>query len=179
MNCNYIVKLISTTLQQYCLLFLALFVLFLTGCPAQIDTINKTDAHPANSNYSFVVWKHEIPEKLPAGMTITVPMTIINNGLKAWESTPDKPYFVSYHWKHPGGRFNAEMFWGLRSPLPEFVGSGELVNIEFQLNVPEVAKYYDLTIDIVQGTSFVREEVSWFEELGWKTYDLRLEAVAE
>jgi hypothetical protein len=154
-------------------------VLILIACPARIEEVNLSDARPSEVDYSFVIWTHEIPDKIPAGQVTTASITLINNGRLPWISTGEKPYALSYHWKHPGGRFNSDMFWGERTLLPPVVGTGEMVTVDFAIVPPAQAKYYDLTIDIVRGKGRERDKASWFEELGWMTYNIRLEVVEQ
>jgi hypothetical protein len=144
------------------------------SCPPAVEDVNVREAIPSGIDYSFVIWRIDLPGKIPAGKTISVPVELLNNGNKPWLDDGE-PYFLSYHWKHPGGQFNREMFWGLRTPIPTPVGAGELIDFEMKIAAPTEAKYYDITIDIVRGASNVREEVFWFEEGGWKTHDKRIE----
>lgn len=157
---------------------LAVLALSAVGCGQRPENLDLAAAHPSGQDYSFAVWKAEIPAKLPAGAVTMARVSLINNGSKPWISTEDQPYSLSYHWKHPGGRFTSDMFWGERSPLPAYVGIGEMVTVEFAIRAPEMAKYYDITLDIVRGKGRDRNSVAWFEELGWHTFDLRLEVVA-
>ncbi len=152
---------------------LAATALLATSCPSRVEDVNVREAEASGIDYSFVVWKIELPEEMTAGGEISVPVEILNNGKSAW---PDdgEPFFLSYHWKHPGGQFNREMFWGERTLLPGPVGPGEIVAVEMKIAAPSQAKYYDITIDIVRGASLEREEVFWFEEGGWPTFNKRM-----
>ena len=151
--------------------------LLCTSCPAQIEDVNVAGAVQSDIDYSFVVWRIDLPASIPAGQMLRLPVQILNNGRKAWKGE-DAPYFLSYHWKHPGGQFNSEMFWGARTPLPDAVGQGEIFALELLVTAPADPKYYDLIIDVVRGDGFERGEVYWFEEGGGQTHDVRLKVVA-
>ena len=153
--------------------------LLLPACTPQIGSENVGAAQRSDIDYSFVIWQIEMPAKLPAGEITEVPVTLINTGNSPWIGTEEKPFFLSYHWKHPGGRFNSDMFWGERTELPRRVGTGQMVTVNMIVKAPEQAKYYDIVIDIVHGRGRERSAVSWFEETGWRTHNLRVEAVAQ
>lgn len=164
-------------LRQISILAPAIAALALASlsCPAVLEDVNVEQARPSGIDYSFAVWRIEMPEKLPAGRLVRIHVELINNGRRAWLRDSGDPYFLSFHWKHPGGRI--ERFWGERTPLPTPVGPGEIVAVEMALRTPEVPKYYDITIDIVRGLGEDRDSVYWFEEHGWRTHDLRVEVV--
>jgi len=155
------------------LIALAASALLATSCPSSIEDVNVREAKASGLDYSFVVWRASLPAEMPAGELVGVPVEILNNGRNAWLDDGE-PFFLSYHWKHPGGQFNSSMFWGERTPLPGPVGPGEIVSLEMKILAPAQAKYYDLTIDMVRGASRVRNEVFWFEEGGWQTFNRRI-----
>lgn len=157
---------------------LTAIVMVCLGCPAEMGQENIGEAKPHANKFNFIVWKAEFPKEIVVDSEITVPVILLNNGTEAWDVSKDKPLFLSYHWKHPGGRFDSKMFWGLKNPLPAYVGVNELIEVEMKIKAPDKPKYYDLIVDIVRGNSEIRDEVSWFEEAGGKTCDIRLEVLA-
>lgn len=154
---------------------LTALALFCLACPAQMGDENIGEAKPHDNNFNFALWKADIPVKMAVDTEVIVPVTILNNGTQPWDSSLDKPMFLSYHWKHPGGGFDSKMFWGIKTPLPPYVGVSELVQVEMKIKTPAKAKYYDLIVDIVKGDSEIRNEVVWLEELDGRTYDIRVE----
>lgn len=158
-----------------CITVLALLSI---SCPSRIENVNVADAKPSEQDYSFVIWKIELPQQIQAGETVTVPVELLNNGKKEWSSNGE-PYFISYHWRHPGGQYNSEMYWGEKTVLPTYVGSGELISVEMSIRAPEITKFFTLTIDVMRGRARDQETTFWFEERGQKTYDMLIEVVAQ
>jgi hypothetical protein len=154
------------------------------SCPSKMDDVNVREALPGGVDYSFVVWRIDLPEILPAGRELEVPVELINNGLRAWESEPGKRFRLSYHWKHPGGRLVADMFFGEQTPLPAFVFPGEMLKLDMHIKTPETPKFYDIVIDIVRvetGREHDRQSAFWFEEHDKRkkqAFDRRVEVVA-
>jgi hypothetical protein len=148
------------------------------SCPPAVEDVNVREAISSGLDYSFALWRVELPDEMTAGATIRVPIELLNNGGKPWFDEGE-PYFLSYHWKHPGGQFNREMFWGERTPIPTPVGTGELIRLEMVIKAPPEPKYYDITIDLVRGAGTEREEVFWFEEGGCHTFDRRIEVIGQ
>ncbi len=155
----------------------AVTTLFAISCPARVDDVNITEAKSSGIDYSFIVWKIDMPESLTAGETALVPVELINNGKKAWGNEVG-PYFLSYHWKHPGGQFDGEMFWGEKTELPTPIGPGEVVSVEMAVKAPQAPKFYVITIDIMRDRETDRQTGFWFEERGWKTFDMLIEVAA-
>ena len=146
------------------------------GCQAQFEPVLDADLEKnSDQDYAFYIWQLEFPEKIAAGESATVPLKVINVGQKSWSSENGKRYYISYHWKKPNGKFNAAMFRGKRSPLPAFVGPGELVESEISVDALSKPGLYALTIDIVYGAEAVSKKGMWFEAEGWKTHDLLVE----
>lgn len=147
----------------------------LASCGEQFSPYETKSLRFTSKPYAFAIIKENIPREIGPGESGSGPVTLINTGSQPWDSREGKPFFLSYHWKHPGGQFSGNMFWGVRTQLPEYVAPGEVITVDMNITALEQAKYYDLTIDIVRGAENIREETEWFEELGWKTHNLRVE----
>ena len=156
---------------------LTAMAMFCLACPSQMGNENIGEASPSENEYSFVIWEGKFPKKMPAGSQVTVPVTLLNNGSKPWDTSGGKPFLLSYHWKHPGGSFDSNMFWGIKTPLPPYVGVSELIKVDMVIKTPAKAKYYDLVVDIIRGDSMIRDEVIWLEEETGKAYEMRVEVV--
>ena len=156
---------------------LAVLAVITTSCPQTIEDVNVREAASSGLDYSFVIWRSELPEEMPAGATTTAKVEILNNGLQAWDDATG-PFYLSYHWKHPGGQFDREMFWGARTPLPSPVLPGQIVSVEMTIIALGAPKTYDLVIDVVRGDGYDEGSCYWFESGGWHTFNKRLRVLA-
>ena len=126
---------------------LAAFVAFTlaVGLPAAVAGADE---------YAFTLVAQSTPTELQAGSTVTVPLTLRNDGTVAW--VPGRSFHVAYHWSEPDGRV---VVWdGARSELPQEVVPGATVELDATLTAPAAAGRYLLQWDLV------RENVCWFSE---------------
>ena len=96
-----------------------------------------------------------LPELLPAGGEVGVPLDLRNGGEDTWD--PDRGYAVAYHWLSSDGRMM--VLDGARSPLPEPVPPGATVHLEARLQLPDEPGRYLVRWDVVQ------EHVCWLSDL--------------
>ena len=157
---------------------------FTASCNPGVDDVNVRGAVDSGVEYSFVIWRADIPERLEAGGETELEVSLINNGRKEWKKGDSFSYCLSYHWKHPGGRYDNEMFWGLQTPLPEAVYPGEMVEVKMKVKAPAIPKLYDIVIDIVRvesGKERDGESAFWFEvhdESKKQAFDRRIDIVS-
>ncbi|MCG6964468.1 MAG: sulfatase-like hydrolase/transferase [Acidobacteria bacterium] len=126
---------------------LAAFVAFTlaVGLPAAVAGADE---------YAFTLVAQSTPTELQAGSTVTVPLTLRNDGTVAW--VPGRSFHVAYHWSEPDGTV---VVWdGARSELPQEVVPGATVELDATLTAPAAAGRYLLQWDLV------RENVCWFSE---------------
>src|SRR5438445_129930 len=90
-----------------------------------------------------------------AGTSVTVPVTLTNNGSLAWQGGL---FNVAYHLYSPSG---AVVGWdGARSPLPGLVSPGQSIVVNAMVAVPATAGTYTVRFDLVQ------EGTTWFSSQG-------------
>jgi hypothetical protein len=98
------------------------------------------------------------PGPVPAlteGITVTVPVTVLNSGPVTWQAERAPVVNLSYHWREPG-KPDYTIFEGMRTSLPRDVGPGESVTLNAVVWAPPKAGTYLLEWDMVQ------EYVTWF-----------------
>jgi len=132
------------------LLLLVVAALVVTSCPAGQQDVKIRDIPAAGSDYSFALLSAPVPDVLVASSRVKIPVRLVNSGRRDWLGATGCEYYLSYHWRHPGGRSLGEMYWGLRTPLPTPVGAGQIIQLEMDLAAPGRPKFYDLAIDIVK-----------------------------
>lgn len=92
---------------------------------------------------------------IPAGGTITMPVTLTNSGLSAWDPNAVNRFRLSYHWLLRDE--DKVMSWeGLRTDFPAPVQPGESVRLEARVSAPQQPGEYRLLWDIEQ------EDRLWF-----------------
>jgi len=124
------------------------------GVLAVVLAIGLPEAAEAASEYGFALVAQQTPSALDAGSTVTVPLTLRNDGKVAWK--PGQAFHVAYHWLRPDGTV---VVWdGARSQLPDEVPPGATVELAARLAAPPAAGEYLLQWDLV------REGVCWFSE---------------
>jgi hypothetical protein len=89
-----------------------------------------------------------------------------NQGTAAWRPGRVK---LSYHWLDEHG--NPIVWDGLRTELPQPVGSFETVEVETAIRAPIPPGAYVLALDLVEEGRF------WFAELGNAPLDLRVDVL--
>jgi hypothetical protein len=105
-----------------------------------------------------VEWEEaHIPEEAAANVTIAVPVTLRNNGDRAW---PQSQVLVSYHWFRDG---KLVVWDGLRSLLPRDLRPGSRATLAARVTTPADPGSYVLTVTLVH------EHVTWFEHKGATT----------
>jgi hypothetical protein len=86
---------------------------------------------------------------LPAGGTITVPVTLTNSGLSPWDPAAVNRFRLSYHWLLPDQ--DKVVSWeGLRTDFPSTVQPGERVRLQARVSAPQQPGEYRLLWDIEQ-----------------------------
>ena len=101
----------------------------------------------------FELVEAQMPETLPAGRVIFVPLQLRNLSDEAWD--PAKKDHVAYHLYTPGSD-QALVYDGLRTELPGVVEAGESVWVNARLEVP--AHEGPLVVE----WGLVRESVRWY-----------------
>jgi len=92
----------------------------------------------------------EVPPEIaiPAGASVTIPVTLTNRGRTTWDPTAAAPFLVSYHWLASDGERVVE-FEGVRTALPAAVAPGATIAVEARVKAPNVPGHYRLLWDIV------------------------------
>lgn len=97
------------------------------------------------------------PERvsLQTGGIVSVPVTVTNTGLSAWDSQGIVPFRLSYHWLLPNE--DSVVSWeGLRTEFPNPIPPGASVTMNAQVEAPPEPGDYRLMWDIEQ------EKRLWF-----------------
>jgi hypothetical protein len=105
-----------------------------------------------------VEWEEaHIPDDMAASAKIAVPMTLRNNGDRAW---PASQVFVSYHWF----RDDRLVVWdGKRTAFPRDLRPGSRAGLSVRVATPNEPGSYVLMMTLVH------EQVTWFEQKGAAT----------
>ncbi len=103
--------------------------------------------------------------RVEAGQTITLSVTVRNDGALTWPAAGDYPVFLSYHWYDPASD-KVIIFNGLRTALPEDVPPGTEVALAGRVIAPGKPGWYVLQWDMVH------EDVIWFSAKGHETGDV-------
>jgi urease beta subunit len=105
-----------------------------------------------------VEWEEaHIPEDVAASAKIAMPVTVRNNGDRAW---PASQVFVSYHWF----RDDRLVVWdGTRTALPRDLRPGSRAALSAGVATPNEPGSYVLMVTLVH------EQVTWFEHKGAAT----------
>jgi hypothetical protein len=86
---------------------------------------------------------------IPAGGTITVPVTLTNSGLSPWDPAAANRFRLSYHWLL-GDQDKVVSWEGLRTDFPSLVQPGDRVRLQARVSAPRQAGEYRLLWDIEQ-----------------------------
>ena len=105
-----------------------------------------------------VEWEEaHIPEEAAASAKIAIPVTVRNNGDRAW---PASQVFVSYHWF----RDDHLVVWdGARTSLPRDLRPASRAALSARVATPSEPGSYVLVVTLVH------EQVTWFEHKGATT----------
>jgi hypothetical protein len=105
-----------------------------------------------------VEWEEShLPEEMAASAKIAIPVTVRNNGDRAW---PESQVFISYHWF----RDDRLVVWdGMRTPLPRDLRPGSRAALSVRVATPHEPGSYVLMVTLVH------EQVAWFEHKGATT----------
>jgi hypothetical protein len=105
-----------------------------------------------------VEWEEaHIPEEVAASSKIAIPVTVRNNGDRAW---PASQVFVSYHWY----RDDRLVVWdGIRTAFQRDVRPGSRAALSMRVATPNEPGSYVLMVTLVH------ELVAWFEQKGATT----------
>lgn len=112
------------------------------------------------------------PERLRAGRTFELPVTVRNTSDGRWPDSGASRVQISYHWLEPstGERVVRE---GLRSSLPRALGPGEAARVRMEILAPRRPGRYLLELDAI------RERISWFSrQAPESTHTIPVEVVA-
>jgi hypothetical protein len=86
---------------------------------------------------------------------ITIPLTVENRGLAAWDSGMEKnPVYISYHLLDSEG--GMVQYDNVRTPFPNVIRRGESGSVDMSVDVPSKPGSYILQVDVV------KEGARWF-----------------
>lgn len=97
-----------------------------------------------------------VPETMPAGSTLSVPVRVVNVSDSNWPSGGPTRVSLSYHWLDAEGRL--VIGDGARSALPRDLPAGRAAQVELEIQTPAEAGNYQLRLNPV------REQVAWFSD---------------
>ncbi|HYP41500.1 MAG TPA: O-antigen ligase family protein [Chloroflexia bacterium] len=104
--------------------------------------------------YRHTIIAGEVPS-MSAGQTVTVPVTLRNDGELIWSPERAPLVNLSYHWKSLD-KGSYPVFEGVRTRLPHEVQPGQTVTMNAYVKAPSKVGDYYLEWDLVQ------EDVAWF-----------------
>jgi hypothetical protein len=100
------------------------------------------------------------PSRLNAGQTVTVPITVKNNGAIPWTPGGEHPFRLGYRYYRNRRILALGEEKDLRTEVPQAVGEGETVTINVRIALPDQPGNYTLEMDVVH------EGVTWLKEQG-------------
>ncbi len=104
---------------------------------------------------------HTTPASVTAGQTLTVNLTVQNDGSFNWVPGGDKPFRLGFQWYNAGGQYiQFPPNLDFRTSLPREIKSGETAQLQAQLRAPDTPGNYQLRWDMVH------EMVTWFSGQG-------------
>ena len=92
------------------------------------------------------------------GETVTVPVEVVNTGVRTWSASGDRPFALSYHMVQDDG--TSVTYDGQRTSLPGDVHPGGAVGLQASLLAPLDPGAYVVQWDALQ------ESVTWFSWTG-------------
>lgn len=95
---------------------------------------------------------------LHAGLKRKLLISLKNNTDLPFETTPEKPVFVAYHWYHANG--DVYEFDGVRTALEDPIVPGHTAELRINLTPPAEPGDYQLMV------TMVHEGRCWMEEIG-------------
>jgi len=110
------------------------------------------------ANYRVEWLNDQFPAKLVAGETVTVTLTLRNQGVLTWRWGGGNPFRLGYHYYRNRRRLPMPADRDLRTDIPHDVNPGETVVVNTHLALPHDPGNYTLELDLVQ------EGVTWFKE---------------
>lgn len=102
----------------------------------------------------------QFPERMQAGQTIVVPITIKNSGSIPWTWGGGNPVRLGYRYYRNRRLLPLAAGRDLRTDVPEDVPPGQIVTIDAHIALPEEAGNYTIELDLVH------EGIAWFKEKG-------------
>jgi O-antigen ligase len=87
--------------------------------------------------------------EMASGHTTLVPVTVVNTGRLAWDSSANPPIFLSYHWRPLVGD-GYVIFEGARTAFDDLVAPESDVTVAARVRAPRQPGRYRLEWDLVQ-----------------------------
>jgi lipoteichoic acid synthase len=112
-------------------------------------------AEPSPPAYDLRIVSQQPVLEIEAGTTVSVPLVIANDGAREW--SPDRGFFLSYHWLDEHG--SAVVWDGRRTAFAGTVGSGAVVSLVASVEAPPANGRFALVWDVVrEGELWVSEQ---------------------
>jgi hypothetical protein len=129
--------------------------------PRQQEAVTVAAKPPQKPGYRVRYLGHNTPGSVAAGETITVKLTLQNDGSFAWTQGGPNPFRLGFQWYNANGQmvsFPSEL--DFRTPLPKNISPDETVELQARLRTPDTPGSYQLRWDMVH------ELVTWFTSQG-------------
>ncbi|GAB4454188.1 MAG: hypothetical protein Kow0031_36290 [Anaerolineae bacterium] len=118
-------------------------------------------APPDKPGYRAKYLGHNTPGQLSASQTLTVNLSLQNDGGFEWAAGGDKPFRLGFQWYNAAGQFiSLPANLDFRASLPKNVPPGGQVQLQARLRTPDAPGSYQLRWDMVH------EQVTWFSSQG-------------
>ncbi len=109
-----------------------------------------------------------IPSKMKPSETLTIDVEVYNDTDVIWRGDPFRPINLSYYWLDEHDTI--VVFEGVRTPVPDNGVLGyDSALVSLRIVAPKEEGKYKLIVTMVQ------EGVNWFENIGFKPYNVMIE----
>jgi FkbM family methyltransferase len=117
-----------------------------------------------------IIHVERAPERIAAGNSFDISITVRNDGDETWYGYGTHPVYLCYHWKDIEGRYL--IYDGIRTPLKaQLAHPSKAVEEVIRVVAPDLKGWFKLIL------TFVQEGVCWFEDRGFEAAILEMEVL--